>query len=147
MNTSNTPKHYLEPTQESGRHFVMKGLQGEVVMMNLLRFKTIADYSAHPALRPEQPISGAAAFDRYIEHTKPFLEESGGKILFIGKGDSFLIGPQEERWDLMMLIQQKSADAFLAFANHQEYLKGIGHRLAAIEDSRLLPLSALGTTG
>lgn len=131
---------YLEPTQQSGRAFIMRGIQGSVVMLNLLRFRKTADYSATPELAPETPISGAEAFDRYIDHTLSFLHESGGDILFLGEGGSFLIGPEHERWDLVMMIRQSSAESFLAFANHTEYLKGIGHRTAAIEDSRLLPL-------
>lgn len=39
-----------------------------------------------------------------------------------------------------MLVRQHSVESFLAFANHQEYLAGIGHRAAALEDSRLLPI-------
>ena len=39
-----------------------------------------------------------------------------------------------------MLVRQVSAASFLAFASNPEYLAGIGHRLAALEDSRLLPL-------
>lgn len=131
---------YLEPTQQSGRAFIMRGIQGSVVMLNLLRFRKTADYSATPDLAPKTPISGAEAFDRYIDHTLPFLHESGGDILFLGEGGSFLIGPEHERWDLVMMIRQGSTESFLAFANHTEYLKGIGHRTAAIEDSRLLPL-------
>ena len=34
----------------------------------------------------------------------------------------------------------ESASAFLAFASNQEYMSGMGHRVAALEDSRLLPL-------
>jgi hypothetical protein len=30
--------------------------------------------------------------------------------------------------------------SFLAFASDQSYLLGMGHRTAALEDSRLLPL-------
>lgn len=39
-----------------------------------------------------------------------------------------------------MLIRQKSVSDFVAFASNQKYLAGIGHRTAAVEDSRLLPL-------
>ena len=39
-----------------------------------------------------------------------------------------------------MLVQQSSVQAFMAFAAHKAYLAGIGHRTAAVEDSRLLPL-------
>jgi hypothetical protein len=61
-------------------------------------------------------------------------------VIFYGKGGDFLIGPSGERWDAAMLVQQASVAAFLAFASNQGYLAGIGHRSAALEDSRLLPL-------
>ena len=75
-----------------------------------------------------------------MEHTLPYLKESGGELLFYGQGGQFLIGPSEERWDAAMLVRQSSVTAFLEFASNQAYLSGIGHRLAALEDSRLLPL-------
>jgi hypothetical protein len=131
---------YLEPTQESGRAFVMRGISGSVVMLNLLRFRAIADYSATPELPPQSPIAGEAAYRIYMEHTRPHLERSGGKVLFFGRGGQFLIGPADERWDAAMLVQQESAAAFMAFASNREYLAGIGHWTAALEDSRLLPL-------
>lgn len=43
-------RRYLMPTQEAGREFIMKQIQGSVVMLNLLRFREIevADYSETP---------------------------------------------------------------------------------------------------
>jgi hypothetical protein len=131
---------YLEPTQESGRALFMRRISGPVVMLNLLRFRPVADYSATPQLAPAEPISGAAAYQRYIAHTLPYLRESGGEMRFLGRGGALLIGPADERWDAAMLIRQHSVEEFMAFASHREYLAGIGHRLAALEDSRLLPL-------
>jgi hypothetical protein len=135
---------YLEPTQESGRAFFMRGVTGSVVMLNLLRYRAIADYSASPELVPATPITGEAAYRLYMEHTMPHLEKSGGKLLFFGQGGSFLIGPDNERWDAAMLVQQSSPVSFMAFASNAEYLAGIGHRTAALEDSRLLPLQECG---
>jgi hypothetical protein len=135
-----TPQTYLEPTQESGREFFTRGISGSVVMLNLMRFRSVADYSANPSLAPTSPISGEAAYRLYMEHTLPFLEASGGEVLFYGKGGPFLVGPNNERWDAAMLVRQSSVASFLAFASNQDYLSGIGHRLAALEDSRLLPL-------
>jgi uncharacterized protein (DUF1330 family) len=131
---------YLEPTQESGRAFFLRGITGRVVMLNLLRYRDTADYSTTPELAPSSPISGEAAYRRYMEHTLPHLEASGGRILFFGRGGPFLVGPPHERWDAVMLVEQSSAAAFLAFASNPAYLAGIGHRTAALEDSRLLPL-------
>ena len=42
-----------------------------------------------------------------------------------------------------MLVRQSSVAAFLAFASNGAYLAGLGHRRAAVEDSRLLPLTEL----
>ena len=110
-------------------------------MLNLLRFRDVADYSASPELQPEKPISGKEAYQRYIDHTLPFLNESGGEILLMGEGGKYLIGPQDERWDAVLLVKQNSVESFLAFEENQEYLKGIGHRTAALKDSRLLPIT------
>ena len=133
-------ERFLEVTQEAGVALFRRNITGEVVMLNLLRFRDVADYSAKPELMPSQPISGAEAYQKYIDHTLPFLKESGGDLVFLGKGGNFLIGPQEEQWDLVMLVRQKSLSDFIAFSSNQGYLAGIGHRTAALEDSRLLPL-------
>ncbi len=133
-------KKYLEPTQELGRAFVMRNIQGSFVMLNLLKFRAIADYTETPNLASKTEISGEAAYQLYIDFTLPFLEKSGGEILYYGKGGHFLIGPNDEKWDAVLLIKQASVADFMAFANNEAYLEGIGHRTAALSDSRLLPL-------
>lgn len=138
-------KSYLEPTQEAGRALLQRAIKGPVVMLNLLRFRKLADYSARPDLAPSEPVSGAEAYERYIAHTLPFLKKSGGEMLFLGEGGSWLIGPEDEYWDRAMLIRQNSVESFFAFASHSAYLAGLGHRLAALEDSRLLPLYEITT--
>jgi uncharacterized protein (DUF1330 family) len=139
-----TMQTYLEPTQESGRAFFMRGMTGRVVMLNLLRYRALADYSATPQLAPATPVTGEAAYRLYMEHTMPYLEQSGGRLLFFGRGGGFLVGPEGERWDAAMLVEQASTAAFLAFASNAKYLAGVGHRTAALEDSRLLPLQEEG---
>ena len=134
---------YLEPTWEAGRALARRGINSGLVILNLLRFRETADYSASPELAPAEPITGAEACERYIAHTLPLLRKSGGDLLFAGEGGPFLIGPEEERWDRALLIRQKSTGAFMAFAVQEAYLAGIGHRTAALCDSRLLPLVEL----
>ena len=90
---------YLDPSQEQGRAFFTRNTAGSIVMLNLLRFRPTADYSAAPALMPGAPISGEKAYRLYMEHTLPFLKASGGELLFYGSGGEFLIGPADERWD------------------------------------------------
>jgi hypothetical protein len=131
---------YLAPTREAGAAFIRQQIAGSVVMLNLLRFREVADYSASPELAPESPISGKDAYDLYVQHTLPFLEASGGAVIFSGSAAGFLIGPSDERWDAVLLVRQQSVETFLNFESDEAYMKGIGHRTAALEDSRLLPV-------
>jgi len=133
---------HLEPSDANVRALLDRNIAGPVVMLNLLRFRGIADYSATPELAPPSPISGREAYERYVEHTRPFLEASGGEVLFMGDGGAFFVGPIDERWDFAMLVRQNSVEDFFAFASNAEYLIGVGHRTAAVEDTRLLPLLA-----
>ena len=99
---------HLEPTQESGRAFFSRKLSGPVVMLNLLRFRPIANSAATPHPAPVSPITGAEAYRLYVEHTAPFLEESGGEVLLSGSAGHFLVGPGDERWDAVLLVRQRS---------------------------------------
>ena len=140
-------ERFLEPTQESGAALFSRDIPGEVVMLNLLSFRDVADYSEHPELMPDEPISGREAYQKYMEFTAPFLKESGGELVFLAEGGQYFIGPQEQQWDLVLLVRQKSLADFMAFATNPEYLAGLGHRTAALKDSRLLPLVERNITG
>lgn len=137
---------YLTATQEAGKDFYLRQIKGSVVMLNLLKYKQKADYTDSKELSPTNEISGKEAYQLYINHTLPFLKEAGSEVLFYGKGGSFLIGPEAEKWDAILLVKHKSALAFMEFAQHKEYLKGTGHRTAALEDSRLLPMEESSLT-
>jgi hypothetical protein len=130
---------HLGVTQEAGRAFSCAPPAGPVVMLNLPRFRAVADDAAHPQLAPPAPISGEEACRRYVAHTAPFLEKPGGEVLFIGPARAFPIGPESERRDAAMRVRQRDAQAFLAFASDPACMAGTGHRVAAPEDSRLLP--------
>lgn len=133
---------YLEVSQENGQALMMRHLEGEVVMLNLLKFRKQADYAKFPSLAPKKPVSGKEAYDLYAKHTLPHLRESGGEVIFLGQGGQYLIGPSDISWDVAMLVKHKSVASFMAFAQNEAYLEGMGHREAALEDSRLLPLTA-----
>lgn len=131
---------FLAATQAAGKAFYRRQIQGPVVMLNLLRYRETADYKDYEELAPIQPISGEEAYKAYMDHTLPFLDEMGSEVLFFGKGGSWLIGPEAEQWDAVLLVKHPSVAEFLSFAQNEAYLCGVGHRTAALLDSRLLPL-------
>ena len=109
-------------------------------MLNLLRFRDTADYSASPDLAPDESISGAEAYQIYSAHTVPLLTEVGGKAIFMGTGGPLLIGPSEARWDQVLIVEYPDITAFVSMTQNPKYHSGAGHRTAALADSRLLPM-------
>ena len=131
---------YIEPTQDNGAALVRRDIPGPVEMLNLLRFRAVADYSRSPELAPDEPVSGAEAYAEYSRCTIPHLEAAGGEVVWMGSGGPPMIGPLDEPWDLAMLVRYPDVQAFLGMAGNDAYLATVGHRTAALEDSRLLPL-------
>ena len=113
--------------------------RGPVVMLNLLKFKEFADYSASMSLAPKNTISGKEAYQIYIDETMPFLKEAGSEIIFMGAGGDYVIGPLHEGWDMILLVRHKSVSKFIEFSRNEGYQEIAGHRKAALLDSRLLP--------
>lgn len=133
-------KKYVDVSQSAGKAF-FAGASGEsIVMLNLLKFKEVADYSKSKELAPANKISGKEAYKLYMKHTLPFLKEANGEVLFYGESGAFLIGPESENWDVVLLVKHRNKAVFMEFAMNKEYQKGLGHRTAALEDSRLLPI-------
>lgn len=131
---------HVEPTQDQVRALRARGIEGPVEMLNLLRFREVADYSRSPELEPDEPVSGAEAYAEYSRHTMGKLDAAGAEVVWMGRGGEPLIGPAHERWDLALLVRYPSIDAFLSMTSDPGYLSTVGHRTAAVEDSRLLPL-------
>jgi hypothetical protein len=131
----------LAPTQQAGRDVVMRGPMGEIVTLNLPRLREAANYGATPEPAPSASISGAEAFERYIQHMLPIFRDSGGELPLLGPGEPWLIGPASACLDLAARARQRSVQSFLAFTQRESYLAGIGRRTAAIVDAWLSPLS------
>ncbi len=135
-------KKYIDSNPELGKQFYQNFHdKGKIVMLNLLRFKTLADYEGVEKIKPAKAISGKEAYDLYMDLTLPLLNKAGSRVLFYGDSMGYLIGPEEERWDAVLLVEHESVARFIEFSQNQDYLKTAGHRKAALLDSRLLPIS------
>ena len=86
------------------------------VMLNLLKFKKEG---------------GREAYFRYIKESGPFVEGIGAKVLYFGKAKELLNGTED--WDILMLVQYPSRQAFLKMANNPDYLKVHEFREEALE--------------
>ena len=136
---------YMDVTEDQGKAFYLEfHKKGKIVMLNMLKYKSTADYSIDEDLNPGGEVSGKTAYSLYMKATLPLLSKAGGRVIFFGKSSNFVIGPLDEKWDAILLVEHASLEAFMKFAQDPEYLKIVGHRTAALDDSRLLPSTQLG---
>ena len=131
---------HITPTPESLKDLAAGDMSRPVTMLNLLRFRAVADYRQFPELAPEEPVTGEAAFAVYMKNTSPFLAGVGGTVEVAGASKTWLIGPDDERWDRVLLVKYPSVRAFFDMVQNPDYGAGFGHRTAALHDSRLLPI-------
>ena len=100
--------------------------EGPVVMLNLL------------ALRPD---GGRARYEEYGVAVAPLLERAGGRILYLGEPDAALLG--EGRWDLAILVEYPSRQAFLDMVGSPEYLAIAHLRSEALTKGELHPMGTV----
>jgi hypothetical protein len=131
---------FILPTPEAVQELMGRLPEEPFVMLNLYRLRNVADYSAHPEIAPESPVSGRELFDRYAAGMDRLLAELGAKRVFLAEGGSPFIGPSAERWDVVQLVWYPSPQAFMALASNDEVQAGLPHRFAMLEDSRVIPM-------
>ena len=131
---------FIEPTDAAVEALLAQGIDGPIVMLNLLRFRKVADYSAAPELAPAAQISGAVAYQHYLKIVSPHLGKYGGELVFMGKALPMLIGPDSEQWDAGLLARHRSVQTLVTSLRDPAYQSLAAHRIAALEDTRILPL-------
>ena len=110
-----------------------------VVMLNMLRFREQASY---PAESPHAPCTGREAYTRYGAEAVRHVAAVGGKPIWMGDVQLTVIGPSDQPWDEVLLVEYPSRKAFLTMASNPDYLACTVHRSAALADSRLIAMRA-----
>ena len=102
-------------------------------MLNLVRLRAQAAY-------PDgREATGAEAYAAYGRESGPVFERLGGRIVWQGRFELMLIGPQEERWDHCFIAEYPSVAAFVEDDPRSRSIsEAVKHRQAAVEDSRLI---------
>lgn len=118
---------------------------GEVLMLNLLRYNAQARYE-----RSDQPpCSGREAyFTRYVPAFAEVTQGQGIAAQWIGTVKAALVAPVDEAWDDVAIVRYPSFAAFRAMIEGADYqAKADPHRRAALADWRLLATTAMALPG
>lgn len=94
-----------------------------VVMLNLLRFL---------------PDGGRERYEEYGTAVAPLLEKVGAKVSFLGEAAAPLLG--DAPWDLVLLVEYPTRQAFLDLVGSEEYSEIADLRIEALAEAELHPL-------
>tara|TARA_Y100001972_G_C7492526_1_gene249711 strand:- start:122 stop:556 length:435 start_codon:yes stop_codon:yes gene_type:complete len=109
-----------------------------VTMVNLLKFKEIADGGAE---------TGAAAYGRYMQNVAPLIQKAGGRVVWMGEARSLYIGKTpDDDWDRVLIVEYPSPRAFVQMNTSAEYQAihpdrdaGLARTVLLVTESQPLP--------
>lgn len=129
---------YVDPGRDQFDAFKKLPRNQPIMMLNLLRFRDKAAYD------DGRDMTGRQAYDAYGRESAPIFRRVGGEIIWRGKPEVVLIGPPDERWDLVFIARYPDASTFLEMVTDPDYRQAVIHRQAAVLDSRLIRTTAIG---
>jgi uncharacterized protein (DUF1330 family) len=121
----------IRPTKEQILELLNAPDEGPVMMLNLLKFA---------------PKTGAGEYNKYGDKVVRMVEATGGKVLWMGKVDQTLIGPVDETWDAIALVQYPSRKAFIEMTSTKDYDAAHEHRASGLERTLVLACTQRGGT-
>jgi len=108
-----------------------------VVMLNLLKFRSKAQYQDGR----KSDLTGAQAYEIYVEPMRKIVEREGGKFLFAGDVKYLSVGEVETHWAVVALVEYPSPAAFVKIATSPEVAEIGVHRAAGLEGQLLICVS------
>ena len=137
---------YIDPDRANFDRFKALPRDTPIHMLNLVRFKALADYPAgHPLAG--QGLTGAEAYREYMRSIRPVLERAGGQIAWAGEFEAVVTGPADWPWDESFVMSYPDAAAFMGMVKDPDYAPVVVHRQAAVADSRLVRFAPRSTPG
>lgn len=123
---------HVDPSKERFGAFKDLPRDEPIHMLNLVRVRAEAAY-------PDgRKATGREAYAAYGRDSGPVFRRLGGRIVWTGRPDLMLIGPESEAWDIAFIAEYPSGQAFIDMIRDPAYREAVKHRQAAVADSRLV---------
>ena len=108
--------------------------QGQFTLVNFFRLRDQATDEAGVGERR----SGLEAMMQYARISGPCLEAAGGRFLTQGIPAGMLWGEDTETWDVVVVAQYPTGDAFRTLLHDPRYRDAFADRRAAVEEQRVV---------
>jgi len=122
------------PTHEKLMELAGSQDTSPVVMLNLLKFREVAEYKDGR----DERISGREAYMRYAEAMRGIVEAGGGRMLISADLNDVVIGEVGDLWDVVAMVEYPSAAGFFAIAASPEVAEIGVHREAGLAGQLLI---------
>lgn len=128
---------YIDPSPENFAAFKALPRDEPIHMLNLLRYRELAEYPAGH-VHHGNGWSGRRAYQEYGKTSGPILTRVGGTIVWRGAFQTMVTGPGDKDWHDGFVAQYPNAGAFFEMIKDAEYQLAVVNRTAALVDSRLM---------
>ncbi|HNJ47442.1 MAG TPA: DUF1330 domain-containing protein [Novosphingobium sp.] len=128
---------YVDPGRENWQAFKDLPRDRPIHMLNLIKFRELADYSeGHPM--HGKGLTGADAYAIYREGFQRVVAGDGAAMVWEAPMECVVTGPDGE-WDEAFVMGYPDSATFMAMVRNEEYIRDVvPHRTAAVADSRLI---------
>jgi uncharacterized protein (DUF1330 family) len=128
---------YIDPSPANFQSFKDLPRDTPINMLNLLLYREHAEYpEGHE--HAGKGWSGRRAYEEYGETSGPILQRLGGTILWRGRFETMVTGPEVREWHDGFIAHYPNAGAFFAMIKDPDYQQAVVNRTAALVDSRLI---------
>jgi hypothetical protein len=128
---------HIDPSRENWEAFKALPRDTPIHMLNLIKFRDVADYSPdHP--NHGKGLSGREAYAIYGKAFQALVADDGAAMVWQAPLECVVTGPPGE-WDEAFVMGYPDSGTFMAMVKNPRYVaEALPHRTAAVADSRLI---------
>ena len=128
---------YIDPSPANFQSFKDLPRDTPIHMLNLLLYRDLAEYpEGHE--HAGKGWSGRRAYEEYGKTSGPIFRRVGGSIVWRGRFETMVTGPEVRAWHDGFIAQYPNAGAFFEMIKDPDYQQAVVNRTAALVDSRLI---------
>ncbi|HJO98626.1 MAG: DUF1330 domain-containing protein [Acidimicrobiales bacterium] len=130
----------IEPSRAQLEALLGVGRHGPVHMLNLLRFREVAEY---PDSWDGPTGTGEEAYTRYGQVAMSRVGDLGGRVVMFGPVEAVAVGIDPCRWDQVAVIEYPDIESFLALTEDPAYVDALVHRNAGLAETEVLAVNPI----
>ena len=136
-------KNRVVPNEAQMQGFMEPGPEGPIYMVNLLKFKPMAEYGDGR----DTALTGRQAYELYGAGVSELIKEHGGSVTFAANVSRLMLGEVEDMWDEVAIAMYPSRQAMLEMMMSPSMQEIGQHRAAGLEGQLNIETTATCISG